>query len=134
MSVSTGFRIAAAAREMVGTRFRPQGCSSAGVDCVGLVLVSLARAGCALSVEQSYPMRFHQQDEAEARLRALGFRGIGPADKGPGDIILFGPTLRQLHFGIVTTSGVVEAHAGLRRVVERPWRTDDRVLSVWRWA
>jgi cell wall-associated NlpC family hydrolase len=132
--MSTGDRIAQAARASIGTRYRPQGSTSAGVDCVGLVLVALARAGRPLAVEQSYPRRFHARGEAEARLLALGFRAIDAAEQRPGDIVLTEPVPGQLHFGIMTATGMVEAHAGLRRVVERPLRADERILSIWRVA
>jgi hypothetical protein len=48
------------------------------------------------------------------------------------DVLLMQPVPDQAHFGMVTDRGVIEAHAGLGRVVERPARPDDRVLAAFR--
>ncbi len=127
-----GERIVEAARALLGTRFRPQGCSAAGVDCVGLVFLALEGAGLGVPFEPTHGMRFQAPEAAEVRLRRLGLRAVAPAGRQPGDIILCEPAPGQLHFAIATAAGVIEAHAGLRRVVERPWRPDERIRSVWR--
>ncbi len=137
-TAAPGERIAAAARALVGTRYRPQGCAAAGVDCAGLVILALAEAGCPLRVEprseQIYALRLPAREEVEARLGALGLEAIAAGAARPGDIVLTEPAPGRLHFGIVTAVGVVEAHAGLRRVVERPWHANERILSFWRVA
>lgn len=132
MEPGFGERVALAARSLVGTPFRPQGCGRSGVDCVGLVLLAMAQAGRELRLEQTYRLRFNARADAEARLREFGFVPVRPADRQIGDIVLAEQAPGQLHFGIVTRAGLVEAHAALRRVVERPWRADDNIVSIWR--
>lgn len=129
-----GDRIAAAARALAGTRYRREGRSHSGVDCLGLVLLAMAGAGRALPPDAADHANGRSVPAIEARLRTLRFAAVEPGARRAGDIVLTAPAAGQLHFLIVTDAGAVEAHAGLRRVVERPWRSDEPVLSVWRAA
>jgi hypothetical protein len=38
----------------------------------------------------------------------------------------------QLHLAVCVRGGLVDAHAGLRRVVQRPMHIDERWQSAWR--
>jgi hypothetical protein len=42
------------------------------------------------------------------------------------------PAARQIHLAVVVTGGIVEAHAGLRRVVMRPLGDGEAWHSAWR--
>lgn len=121
-----GEDIVAAARALVGTRFRLHGRDGRGIDCVGLVARATGRAGVT-----GYPLRGVAAARAERELAAAGFARV--ADMRAGDVLLLLSGPAQLHLGIRTADGFVHAHAGLRRVVETPGRPDG-VLSAWRAA
>lgn len=126
-----GPAIVTAARALVGTRFRAQGRDAEGLDCLGLVLLASEKAGVAIRPPAAAPaLRGTTPQEAEARLRAAGARRIGRAR--PGDLLLASPAAFQVHLGIATGDGVIEAHAGLGRVVERPLTAGDDWHSAWR--
>lgn len=126
-----GPAIVAAARSLLGTRFRAQGRSAAGVDCLGLVVVACARADVPIEGAVPMPALRGTAPEAAARwLMAAGARPVGRA--APGDLLLARPAALQVHLAIATGDGVVEAHAGLGRVVERPLAAGDAWLSAWR--
>lgn len=122
--------IVAAARSCVGTRFRAQGrVEGLGLDCVGVVLVAAAAAGVVPSHLPAYRLGGDCPD-VEAIVAAQGCSRI---DSGlPGDVLVFAPTGRQRHFGIVTPLGLVHAHAGLDRVVEGPIDRDWTIIGRWR--
>lgn len=125
--MSGGERIAARARLLVGTRFRPQGRSVAeGLDCVGLVAASLGREG----VRRDYALRGGCEAEVAAGLEEAGLRRV--AEPEAGDVLLMRAGAGQLHLGVWTGSGLVHSDAALRRVVERPGAVPWVVVSSWR--
>lgn len=122
--------IVAAARTCVGTRFRAQGrVPGLGLDCVGVVLVAAAAAGVLPTRIPAYRLGGGYPD-VEAILAEHGCTRIDPAL--PGDMLVFAPTGRQRHFGVVTPLGLVHAHAGLDRVVEGPIDADWTIVGRWR--
>ena len=127
-----GARAFAAARAMVGVRFRPQGCDPAtGLDCVGLVSAAYAAAGKPLVRPIGYPMRGWRRERIEAALVAAGFAPVaGKACAGDVALILF--DAGQFHLGLIGPGRLVHAHAGLRRVVETPFDGGARDVSRWR--
>ncbi|WP_316248986.1 hypothetical protein [Sphingopyxis sp. OPL5] len=83
-----GCRAFAAARAMVGVRFRLQGSDPAtGLDCVGLVWAAYAVAGKRLVRPGDYPLRGWAQGRVEAGLADAGFGPV--ADRRVGDVALF---------------------------------------------
>lgn len=124
-------RIVAAVQAKVGTGFRPQGRGAAGLDCLGLALVAADAAGSAPAVP-AFPMRGTSLDAGEALLLGFGCRRLTVDAVEPGDLLLQMPAALQLHLAVVTPAGLVEAHAGLRRVVERPRVTGEIWQSGWR--
>ncbi len=122
--------IVAAARACVGTRFRAQGRRPGlGLDCVGVVLVAAAAVGIVPAILPAYRLGGDCPD-VEAILAAHGCEGVASAL--PGDVIVFAPSDRQRHFGVVTPVGHVHAHAGLDRVVEGPVDGDWTIIGRWR--
>ncbi len=114
------------ARALIGTRFRPQGRTAEGLDCVGLV---------ALALDLRAPPRDYALRGGSARRLsdALGAAGLTPAERMvPGDVLVLAPGAGQLHLGLFTGTGLVHADASLRRVVERPLPLPWRVLGIWR--
>jgi hypothetical protein len=90
------------------------------------VAVEAARhAGIRLHVPAVYDHRGITAEHVGRLLAPAGFRPTLPA---PGDLLWLDGG--RPHFGIWTGDGVIEADAGLRRVVERPgWPTG---ASAWR--
>jgi hypothetical protein len=124
-------RIVAAARDLVGTRFRLHGRSAErGLDCVGLAAVALARAGHVGEPPHEYGLRSGDVARAE---RWLAQAALCRVEKGrAGDLLLARPGPLQLHVMIVTPKGHVHAHAGLGRVVEMPGGSPWPVIGHWR--
>ena len=124
---------AKAARSLVGTPFRLRGRNPAsGVDCIGLVAVSLERCGSARFPLPRYELR---NTDIHGLLRLLPEAGFGPAsDKiAAGDLLLTRPGPAQHHLAIATGKGsFIHAHAGLGRVVETPAPLPWPVAGHWR--
>lgn len=114
------FALADAARTLVGTPFRLGGRDPAtGLDCFGVLHAAL----CATGIEPELPTGY--------RLRKLALPDLDPwlsanrltrctAPSIAGDVLLLRCGPAQPHCAIVTATGFVHAHAGLRRVVESP--------------
>ncbi|MGN7929998.1 peptidoglycan endopeptidase [Sphingopyxis sp. 22461] len=126
-----GPRAFAAARTMVGVRFRPQGYDPAtGLDCVGLVWAAYAAAGRRLARPVGYPLRGWARAQVEAGLVHAGFVPVVGDGRG-GDVMLIAYPAGQFHLGLMGLDRLVHAHAGLRRVVETPISGLDGV-ACWR--
>lgn len=117
------------ARELIGTRFRPQGRSrEIGIDCLGLVLAAFAlpdNIG-----RRNYPLRGVPRAEIEAEL-APWFRRIGRGRVAAGDLLLLQPGPGVLHLGVASGTGLI--HADVRHgVVERPGAPPWPVVAAFR--
>lgn len=132
--LSHGESLAEAARDLVGTPFRAGGrCRKRGVDCIGLVALSLEAAGRTIEPLPRYAMR---QSTIEALLPLARAAGLRPAPGifEAGDVLLLRPSAAQYHLAICNArGGIIHAHAGLGRVVIgglpawpvlRSWRLD----------
>jgi cell wall-associated NlpC family hydrolase len=128
-----GERIAARARALVGTRFRPQGRDPAhGLDCVG---AAAAAAGVpAERVPTGYDARGQALAEVEHALCDLGCRPVTVGRWRPGDLLVCAPGPAQFHVAVVVPGGFVHADAIARRVVERPFPVPWTVVGAWRAA
>ncbi|MFN3287503.1 MAG: peptidoglycan endopeptidase [Sphingomonadaceae bacterium] len=124
--------IVEAVRDCVGVRFRSQGRDAAtGLDCAGLACIAAAAAGHPVTTLPAY--RLDASGLTERLLSGLagsGLRRLAAAAAAPGDIVLFEVAPGRPHLAILTDTGLVHAHAGLRRVVEGPadpaWRVVGR--------
>jgi len=127
--MTAGERVAAAARRTVGAPFRLQGRDpTTGLDCVGVVALSLRAGGHDGPIPQGYALRCGAADAYRSC-----WTGLAPADgAGAGDVLLCLAGPRQLHLAIRTSGGFVHADAGLRRVVERPGALPWPLLRAWR--
>jgi hypothetical protein len=76
------------------------------------------------------PLRGLNAGDGVRLLGAIGCRPVG--SPGAGDLLLQVPATLQLHLVMLVSGGVIEAHAGLRRVVFRPQRVDEQWHSAWR--
>jgi hypothetical protein len=114
----------------VGTRFRLHGRTPGlALDCVGVVMVAAAAVPLILPVLPAYRLGGPLPDIA-AILADLGATVTGAA--AAGDILVIAPASGRRHFGIVTPSGLVHAHAGLGRVVEGPIDPAWQLVQAWR--
>ncbi len=120
------------ARALLGRPFRPQGRSAEGQDCLGLVIAAARAGGIRVAEHRNLPLRGLATEEACALLARAGCRELTVPEARPGDILLQVPAARQIHLAIVTMLGIVEAHGGLRRVVERPLAAGEQWHSAWR--
>lgn len=122
----TGDRVAAAARELVGVRFRLHGRDAAtGLDCVGVAWAALRGAGVSVGAPEGYALRCGRWTAPVI--------GLVEADgAAPGDVLLCRVSALQLHVAVRVPDGVVHADAGLRRVVERPGALDWPLVGAWR--
>jgi hypothetical protein len=125
----SGDHVAAAARALVGTRFRLHGRDPAtGLDCVGLVAAALAGAGWEGRVPSGYPLRGGEA----GRIAALLDRDLARTSGArPGCVALAMPGAGQFHLLVMTAQGFVHADAGLRRVVERPGAPPWPLFGFW---
>jgi lipoprotein Spr len=124
--------IVTAARACIGTRFRPQGRTAHGLDCLGVILACADAVGISLQAPADYRMQGHCEELVKYRLTLQGFVQIHAVRARPGDLLLSYRTSQQAHFAIVTDRGIVEADCGLRRVVERPFQIEIPGTSLWR--
>jgi hypothetical protein len=122
--------IVAAARGCLGTRFRPHGrMPGLALDCVGVVLVASAAVLTTPPVLPAYRLGGTMPDIGNVFVQ-LGATGV---DRPlAGDVLVIAPAPAQRHLGIVTSLGLVHAHAGIGRVVEAPIDPDWRVMQAWR--
>lgn len=128
-----GLRLAAEAQALVGSRFRLHGRDpGTGLDCVGLVLCALRRAGLVVPEVAGYALR---QTDLSGLVAQAGSFWLEPAagKARPGDVLLVRPGPAQAHLIIVAgDGGMVHAHAGLARVVRQAARPDWPILAHWR--
>lgn len=120
------------ARGWLGVRFRPQGRSPGGVDCLGLILCVTRQAGFILADAPGYALRHHDGSRIAAEMLARGLKPVPWDETRPGDILVARPGSDQVHFAIRSGLGVIEADLRCARVIERPMRNDDRWHSCWR--
>lgn len=104
------------ARQLVGTRFRPQGRSSElGLDCIGLVMAVFAIPPAL--VRRDYRLRGDHRHEIMTGL-APWFRRVPRPRRRPGDVLLFQVASSQMHLAVQTGDGMVHADALRGKVVE----------------
>lgn len=117
---------------MLGRPFRPQGRGEGGHDCLGLVISAARSGGIPVADHGDLPLRGLTIEAACALLERAGCRCLPISKARPGDVLLQAPAARQIHLSLVTALGIVEAHGGLRRVIERPIAVGEYWHSAWR--
>ena len=127
--MTPGERVAAAAQDAVGARFRLHGRDPAtGLDCVGVARLALHAGGHRGPWPAGYPLR-----TGEVARFAACWRGLAAADgAAPGDVIVVRTAAGQVHLAVRTAAGFVHADAALRRVVERPGMPPWPMIAAWR--
>lgn len=142
-TIGAGKALAAAASDCIGTRFRLHGRDPAtGLDCVGLVEVSLRQIGHPFDAPSDYALRTLSTGPLLESLRDCPARRLRrAADDRTGDIVLCAVGPAQSHLVIIDRNQApdaraqttfIHAHAGLRRVVRTPGRPPWPVVARWR--
>lgn len=124
--------LASAAAALVGCRFRLHGRDPAtGLDCVGLVGAALAAIGRPAALPGGYALRSAPYGQIAASALAHGFVSTAGAVRA-GELWLLAPGPGQAHLALIGpgAAALVEAHAGLRRVVATPLETGSRPLEM----
>ena len=132
-SVDIRGEIVTEARLWLGTKFRHNGRTTDGIDCVGLVsAVFGAVLGQAVDGPAAYEQRPTSRFAFSAIVRVA--TRIDAADAGPGDVVQMRYGGRSVHFAILTPVGVIHSAANSRKVVEHAMpRTDEgQVVAYWR--
>lgn len=135
MTQFAAWRLGQAAADFVGTPFRLHGRDPVtGVDCVGLVLLSLRSIGIGLTSIPTYALRQIGCEFPEAFIEQAGFvRASGTTQ--PGDLLLTRPGPAQLHLLIAGMGNcAIHAHAGLGRVVATPTPLPWPIVRKWRFS
>ena len=128
-----GLALAEAAQSFLGVAFRLYGRDPAtGLDCVGLITVSLQAIGERPECPKGYRLR---NSSIDAWLTAASRSGLTSV-KSPisaGDILLVRPGPQQHHLLIAESqSSAIHAHAGLGRVVREPLDQNPSLEEIWR--
>lgn len=133
MRVDPRAQIAGAALALIGCPFKLHGrTSKAGIDCVGLVALTLAETGQRFDIPCDYALRGDYLGRISAFFDRSEFAIVNDGQVEHGDILLSIAGPRQVHFLIATMEGAVHAHAGLRRVVLTPHPLPWPIVSHWR--
>lgn len=115
-----------AARGWIGTRWVHQGRSRHGVDCVGLLLVTLAELGIEAADMQGY----RRSGDPETFVNHVYSQTVPVelSDLAPGHIGVFRDGTQPCHVGIFAEKyeqpSLIHAYAGIGCVLEEPFIHD----------
>ena len=125
--------LARAADNLVGTRFRLQGRDPAhGLDCIGVVLASLAAIGVRIALPADYRPQRRSISIPHDALAAAGLTEARGSQRA-GDVLLLRIAPAQVHAAVaVGAQVIVHAHAGLGRVVRAPVPGSWAPIGIWR--
>ena len=119
-----GERVVAAAKALIGVPWKHLGRDERGLDCVGLLVVSVRAAG--VQVEDFVGYGRHSTDHSMLnRLLALGARVPVAESWQAGDVLVFTDARYPGHCGLYAGDGQVVHCSAIRRRV-----TMDRVETV----
>lgn len=127
----TPHTIIGAASAYLGTRWHHQGRSTAGVDCLGLIVLTAQDCGLSVRDQFGYPRQPDGQQlqaELDAQLQRI-------AEPEPGAVLLMRFEREPQHVAIMADGGdIIHAYATARKVVRH--RLDElwtrRIVAVYR--
>ncbi|WP_108789204.1 NlpC/P60 family protein [Erythrobacter sp. Alg231-14] len=131
--MNVGAQFADAASQFLGTKFRLHGRDpSYGLDCVGLVCVSLQTIGREYHAPEGYSLRNTRPLAWSDFAHKSGFIDVTDGVL-PGDVMMLRPGPAQQHLVIFENErSCIHAHAGLKRVVREPIAIPRACLAHWR--
>lgn len=132
--MSAAQEIAARAKSQIGVPFRLHGRVPVhALDCVGLAAFAVFGEDGLRSIPTGYTLRGLHENWLLSELDSRGLREISREyEYVGGDLLIFRPAARQLHLGIAAASGVVHAHAGLKKITFTPTPYPWPVIGAWR--
>jgi cell wall-associated NlpC family hydrolase len=114
--------VIAEARRWKETRWHHQGRNSAGIDCIGLVIMVSHALGLS-----DFDITDYARQPDPKMMRGLLAAHMDPIAKPePGDVLLMRFEKEPQHVAILTDIGIIHAYAQARKVVEH------RLDSLWR--
>lgn len=131
--MTRGEALAQAAAGFIGAPFRLHGRSpELGLDCIGLVAVSLKAIGVSACPPSGYAIRNHSIGRWLACAARSALTEVSGTIRA-GDILLVQPGPAQHHLMIaVRAPDAIHAHAGLRRVVRQRLAPELELGAHWR--
>lgn len=116
------------ARTWIGVRFRHQGRSRAGVDCVGILGNSANARGMVFELPTDYDMRV-DPERLIAYLRQR-LAEVPVSRMVPGDILLIRYGGRSTHLALRTDKGILHASTEFKKVVEHGYEEKWRRRTI----
>lgn len=122
------------ARDWIGVRWRHQGRSRGGVDCVGLCLCVAGELGLKVGDVRDYPRRM-DGSQLSAHL-AAALQPVRREQGQQGDIALFRDGGFPVHVGFLALKNgeqtVIHAHARRRKVIEESLEIFGQPFALYR--
>jgi hypothetical protein len=119
----TSDAVIAEARRWLGTPWRHQGRTRAGVDCAGLVVMVARTLGLADYDAAGYSRRASGFDFVRHFQAAM--ESVRVAEAMPGDVLVFADGAYPCHCGFLSLwqdhPHLIHAHVSRRQVVEEPY-------------
>ncbi|GMN02276.1 hypothetical protein [Erythrobacter sp. MTPC3] len=131
--LASGHHLAMAAATFEGCRFRLHGRNPVtGLDCIGLLAVSLNAIGRDHGLPVNYGLRNSGVTHLFGCAQQSGFVSVTGTVRA-GDVLLTSPGPAQYHIAIADNrAGIIHAHAGLRRVVCQSRISLPDPVQIWR--
>ena len=125
--------LADAAEQLVGAPFRLHGRTAAtGLDCIGVLAVSLEAIGCKAPLPSAYSLRARRIPGLSMIAMRCGFNAVSGALQ-PGDALLARVGACQFHLFVTARCGrLIHAHAGVGRVIIEPMPQNCIIAGHWR--
>lgn len=92
----------------------------------------LSNAGYRFETPTDYGIRGDFESRAQEFFADTWFQNVEDASLVAGDILMFRPGPRQIHFAVLAHDGAVHAHLGLGRVVLTPLPLPYGQIAHWR--
>ena len=128
--------IIAAARRWIGVKWKHQGRTRSGIDCLGLVVLVAKECGIADVDQKTYSPR--PDGKSLVRRFSEEMDKIMLTEMQPGDVILFADSIYPCHVAIVSEKHgqlhIIHAHATRRQVLEEryAWEWPEKARQAYR--
>lgn len=117
------------ARSYHGVRWRHQGRTRYGIDCIGLVILVAHELG----LSDHDCTDYSRIPDGRQLRQALECHLQPTTDQQPGDVVLMRFAREPQHVGILTDIGLIHAYAATRKVIEhridKNW--SDRIVAAY---